>query len=405
MPRWCRTGGRTDLPYVELHSHSAYSFLDGASLPVELAAVAVEQGYPAMALTDHDGLHGAMEFAQAAKPLGLRTITGAEVTLDDGSHLTLLCETSNGYRNLCRLITRAHEGTRVRPAEPTPPMVSLEDVERYAEGLVCLSGCARDGALAARVERREHAAASAVGRRLLSAFGPDRFRVELQRPFARHDRRRNRLLAELAERLGVPCVATGNVHAHARGRVPLQDAMVAVRLGTTLDESEPARRGNTSHVLASPDAMAARFPEHPEAVHESGRLAERLEFDITRDLGYRYPGSEDGSADRKLAEICGQRLIERYENGGNRGGRSSNLAEAQARLEDELRIIRVLKLSGFFLLHRDMLELAREVAVEVRGPDTARALLPPGREAKASAGGRPGRRRRIDLAQILGADF
>src|SRR5436309_5032608 len=379
MPRWCRTGGRTDLSYVELHAHSAYSFLDGASLPVELAAVAVEQDYPAMALTDHDGLHGAMEFAQAAKPLGLRTITGAEVTLDDGSHLTLLCETSNGYRNLCRLITRAHEGTRVRPAEPTPPMVSLEDVERYAEGLVCLSGCARDGALAARVERREHAAASAVGRRLLSAFGPDRFRVELQRPFARHDRRRNRLLAELAERLGVPCVATGNVHAHARGRVPLQDAMVAVRLGTTLDESEPARRGNTSHVLASPDAMAARFPEHPEAVHESGRLAERLEFDITRDLGYRYPGSEDGSADRKLAEICGQRLIERYENGGNRGGRSSNLAEAQARLEDELRIIRVLKLSGFFLLHRDMLELAREVAAEVRGPDTAGALLQPGR--------------------------
>src|SRR3954447_1990052 len=367
------------MSYVELHSHSAYSFLDGASLPVELAAVAVEQGYPAMALTDHDGLHGAMEFAQAAKPLGLRTITGAEVTLDDGSHLTLLCETSDGYRNLCRLITRAHEGTRVRPAEPTPPIVSLEDVERYAEGLVCLSGCARDGALAARVERREHAAASAVGRRLLSAFGPDRFRVELQRPFARHDRRRNRLLAELAERLGVPCVATGNVHAHARGRVPLQDAMVAVRLGTTLDESEPARRGNTSHVLAPPEAMAGRFPDHPGAVHESGRLAERLEFDITRDLGYRYPGSEDGSADRKLAEICGQRLIERYENGGNRGGRSSNLAEAQARLEDELRIIRVLKLSGFFLLHRDLLELAREVAVEVRGPDTARALLPPGR--------------------------
>ncbi len=365
--------------YVELHSHSAYSFLDGASLPVELAAVAVEQGYPAMALTDHDGLHGAMEFAQAAKPLGLRAITGAEVTLDDGHHLTLLCETSSGYRNLCRLITRAHEGTRVKPAEPTPPRVSLEDVERHADGLVCLSGCARDGALAARLERREHVAAAALGRRLLRAFGSERFRVELQRPFARHDRRRNRLLAELAERLGVSCVATGNVHAHARTRVALQDAFVAVRLGTTLDESEPARRGNASHVLAAPEAMAARFPDHMEAVHESGRLAERLEFDITRDLGYRYPGSEDGSADRKLAEICGQRLIERYKNGGNRGGRSGNLREAEARLEEELRIIRSLKLSGFFLLHRDMLELAREVAYEVRGPDTARALLPPGR--------------------------
>ncbi|HEY1597831.1 MAG TPA: error-prone DNA polymerase [Thermoleophilaceae bacterium] len=367
------------MPYVELHSHSAYSFLDGASLPVELAAVAVEQGYPAMALTDHDGLHGAMEFAQAAKPLGLRALTGAELTLEDGSHLTLLCETSAGYRNLCRLITRAHEGTRVKPAEPTPPRVSLEDVERHAEGLVCLSGCARDGALAARVERREHGAAASVGRRLVNAFGRERFRVELQRPFARHDHRRNRLLAELAGRLGVPCVATGNVHAHVRGRVPLQDAMVAARLGTTLDESEPARRGNTSHVLAPPEAMAARFPDHPGAVEESGRLAERLEFDISTDLGYRYPGSEDGSADRKLAEICGQRLIERYKNGGNRGGRSSKMTEAQARLEEELRIIRTLKLSGFFLLHRDMLELAREVAVEVRGTATARALLPPGR--------------------------
>ncbi|HEX4759928.1 MAG TPA: error-prone DNA polymerase [Thermoleophilaceae bacterium] len=367
------------MPYVELHTHSAYSFLDGASLPVELAAVAAEQGYPAMGLTDHDGLHGAMEFAQAAKPLGLRPITGAELTLDDGSHLTLLCESREGYRNLCRLITRAHEGTRERPAEPTPPSVSMEDVERHAEGLVCLSGCARDGALAGRVEREEHPAAAAMGRRLLAAFGPERLRVEIQRPFARHDRRRNRLLAELAGRLGVPCVATGNVHAHARSRVALQDAFVAARLGTTLDESEPARRGNVSHVLASPEAMAARFPDHPEAVHESGRIAERLEFDIMRDLGYRYPGSEDGSADRRLAEICEQRLHDRYENGGNAGGHSSSLAEARARLEEELRIIRTLKLSGFFLLHRDMLELAREVAVEVRGPDSARALLPPGR--------------------------
>src|SRR3954452_12567853 len=317
------------MSYVELHSHSAYSFLDGASLPVELAAVAVEQGYPAMALTDHDGLHGAMEFAQAAKPLGLRTITGAEVTLDDDSHLTLLCETSNGYRNLCRLITRAHEGTRVRPAEPTPPIVSLEDVERYAEGLVCLSGCARDGALAARVERREHAAASAVGRRLLSAFGPDRFRVELQRPFARHDRRRNRLLAELAARLGVPSVATGNVHAHDRSRAELQDAFAAVCNGKTLDESEPLRRGNASHVLTTPQAMAERFADHPEAVHESGRLADRLRFDLGADLGYRYPGSEDPESDRKLAEICRHRLAERY------AGRAT-LQQAEARLGEEL---------------------------------------------------------------------
>ena len=237
--------------YVELHCHSAYSFLDGASHPVELAGAAAEQGHSALALTDHDGLHGAMEMAQALKPLGIRPITGAELTLDDGTHLTLLCETREGYTNLCRLITASHWPTRRWAREgwtegggrqdplDGEPSISLEELEQHAAGLVCLSGCARDGAVASRVEAGRHAEAAAVARRLLGIFGPDRFRIELQRPFWRHDRRRNRLLAELAERLGVPAVATGNVHVHARERIALQDAMVAVRLGKTLDETEP----------------------------------------------------------------------------------------------------------------------------------------------------------------------
>ena len=360
------------MPYVELHCHTAFSFLDGASHPVELAAAAAEQGHEAVGVVDHNGLYGAMELAQATKPLGVRTIVGSELTLDDGHHLTLLCEDRTGYGNLCRLITMAHEGTRERPTDPVPPAVGLEQVERHAEGLVCLTGCARHGAVAARVDRDRYADATAMARRLLRAFGPDRLRVELQRPFARRDRRRNRHLAQLAERLEVSCVATGDVHAHTRGRVPLQDTFVAVRTGTTLDESEPVRRGNSSHVLAPPEAMAARFAEHPDAVEESGRLAERLRFDLTCDLGYRYPGSEDGSADRRLAELCRTLLGERYAGRRTRG-------EAERRLEQELSIIRLLGLAGFFLLHRDLLELAREVAVEVRGPDSARSLLPPGR--------------------------
>jgi error-prone DNA polymerase len=376
--------------YVELHCHSAFSFLDGASHPVELAGAAAEQGHAALALTDHDGLHGAMEFAQAVKPLGVRPITGAELTLADGSHLTLLCETREGYSNLCRLLTEAHAHTRAwtegwdgvasaerlsrRRSDPIDgePVLRLEDLERRAGGLVCLSGCARRGAVAGRVEAGDHAGARAVAERLLAAFGPDRFRIELQRPFARHDRRRNRLLGELAERLGVPAVATGNVHAHERARIPLQDAMVAVRLGKTLDESEPDRRGNSAHVLAPPEAMAARFSEQPAAVAETVRLAERLRFDLTADLGYAYPGAEDPSADGNLAELCRHHLAERY------AGRRTR-AEAETRLEEELRVIRALGLSGFFLLHRDMLELAREVAAEVRGADAVRALLEPGR--------------------------
>src|SRR5919199_1774879 len=343
------------MAYVELHLHSCFSFLDGASHPVEIAGAAAQQGHAALALTDHDGLHGAMEHAQACKSLGIRPITGAELTLDDGSHLTLLCEDASGYRNLCLLLTKAHAGTREWSASGTARRVKPASV-----------------ALGGRVERGEHAAAAAVARRLLGAFGRERFRIELQRPFARNDRRRNRQLAQLAERIGVPTVATGNVHAHDRSRVPLQDAFVAVRLGTTLDESEPWRRGNSSHVLAPPEAMAERFAGHEDAVEESGRLAERLEFDLTQDLGYRYPGAEDPTADRRLAEICRARLGDRY------SGRAA-LAAAGERLDEELRLIQGLGLSGFFLLHRDMLELAREVAAEVRGASAARAVLPPGR--------------------------
>ena len=202
------------VPYVELHCHSAYSFLDGASHPLELAGAAAEQGHEALALTDHDGLHGAMEMAHALKPLGIRPITGAELTLDDGSHLTLLCESREGYTNLCRLITAAHWHTRRWAREgwsdPTAqvidgrrpgqdpldeePSVTLAEVERCSAGLVCLSGCARDGAVAARVEAGDHPGAAAMARRLLRIFGPDRLRIELQRPYWQGDRRRNRLL-------------------------------------------------------------------------------------------------------------------------------------------------------------------------------------------------------------------
>jgi error-prone DNA polymerase len=350
--------------YVELHCHSAFSFLDGASLPDELVPAALELGYDALALTDHNSVSGSMEFAVAAKALGLRSIHGAEVDLDDGRHLTLLVQDARGWSNLCRILTRALAHTRDQAAgPPSPASVPLQGILDHAEGLVCLSGCALRGV---------HDELTLRG--LRERFGPERLRIELQRPFLSDDRARNRRLDALARRLGVPTVATGNVHAHARSRAPLQDALVAVRLHTTLDASEPQRRGNFSHVLASPATMAARFPEYPEAVAEAARLADGLRFDLRSDLGYRYPGAEDAEAMRKLAELCHARLTECYEN-----ARADTRDSAAARLNEELRIIESLHLSGFFLLHHDLLELAREVAVEVRGPDSARALLPPGR--------------------------
>jgi len=374
-------------PYVELHAHSAFSFLDGASTPLELASTAANLGYEAFALTDHDGVWGAMEFVQACQGLEkVRAITGAEVTVRVGptgptaptagryAHLTLLVQDAVGYRNLCRLLTAAHSHTRDSSQRAAgKPWVGLEQLEEHAAGLVCLSGCAGAGMLAAAWERGDAAAGAETARRLLRTFGRDRFRIELQRPYWRRDRSRNRWLAGLAERLGVPSVATGNVHSHARGqRARLQDAFVAARLGMTLEESEPRRRGNRSSALASPRGMAERFAEHPDAVAETLRLAERLEFDLGSELGYRYPREEEPGVDRELAETCGALLADRYAGSPRR-------AQAETDLEQELETIRALGLSGFFLLHRDLLVLAHEVAVEVRGRDSARSILPPGR--------------------------
>ena len=353
------------MSYVELHAHSAFSFLDGASQPEELALAAAQAGYGAFALTDHDNLCGAMEFAVAARQAGIRAIHGAELSVGTGEgpsrHVTLLVQDQQGWSNLCRLLTRAHRLTREGTVRRQPE-ASLEDLLDHAGGLACLSGCP---------ERGVHDEATL--RTLRGAFGAERLFVELQRPFARHDRARNRELEELAGRLGVATVATGNVHAHDRGRAPLQDAFVSVRERRPLDSSEPLRRGNHSHVLASPRAMEARFTGHPEAVAASGRLAELCRFELLDDLGYRYPGAEDDGADGELHRACHERFALLYPPGHRLR------PEAAARLDEELKIISGLGLSGFFLLHRDMLELAREVALEVRGPSSARALLPPGR--------------------------
>jgi len=381
--------------YVELHCHSAYSFLDGASHPEELVARAAELGYPALALTDHDGVYGSLEFAHAAKHAGIRPITGAEVTLSGvgsteppgsggtgagtrGRHVTLLCESGKGYANLCRILTAAHAGTR-RPGredrEPLPPAVPLETVAELNEGLVCLSGCARDGLA---LHDQDGAA------RLAGAFGRERFFVELQRPYERGDARRHATLRDLAAHLGVETVATGNVHAHAPRRTLLQDALVAIRCRTSLDGCERERRGNREAVLRPPAEMIERFAGVDRAAAlRTAELAERLAFDLTAELGYRYPDFSDRAdpAIGQLSAICDRALIERYEGVG-----AGVRARAHERLRSELALIEELGLAGFFLLHHEVLELARECALEVRGRDSPRMFLPPGRGRGSSVG-------------------
>jgi len=366
------------MTYVELHCHSSYSFLDGASLPEELAARAAELGYPALALTDHDGVYGSLEFAHAAKDLGVRPITGAEVTLAGGSHVTLLVESSRGYANLCRILTEAHADTRRagrEDREPLAPSVGQGFIEAHADGLVCLSGCARNG-----LAVRDPNAAAGFAR----AFGCESFFVELQRPYERGDVRRNAALRDLAEHLGVDTIATGNVHAHAPRRTLLQDTLVAIRCRTSLDGCEQERRGNRESILRAPAEAAERFAGiDSAATARTVEIAERLQFDLTQELGYRYPDFSDGvePAIRQLAAICNDAFADRYPPSDK-----VLLARARARLETELALIDELGLAGFFLLHWEVLELARECALQVRGRGSPRHFLPPGRGRGSSVG-------------------
>ncbi|MCW2949004.1 MAG: polymerase alpha subunit, partial [Thermoleophilia bacterium] len=263
--------------------------------------------------------------------------------------------------------------------------------------LTCLTGCARRGLLVHDVAagRIEHALQTL--RRLQASFGEDDVYVELQLPRHQGDVTRNRALCRLAEQSRTPVVATGNVHAHTRLRGRLHEALVAIRLNTSLEACEIERAGNLALVMEAPAKMAERFADYPEAVRNTRRIAERIEFDLTEPLGYQYPGSNrepgrlrasgqraggqrahpgmlpDGDgAIGELAAMCRQRLEVRYAG-------MATLDTARARLEEELRLVEMHGLARFFLLHHEVLELAREVALDVRGRDSARAFNPPGR--------------------------
>lgn len=394
---------RSTPPYIELHAHSGYSFLDGASHPEDLVLEAAKLGYPAIALTDHDGLYGSMAFATAARGAGLFPITGAELTVRDcgipgepgsGSeehptasyrpeepsghfHLTLLATTPTGYANLCRLITAAHRPPpgMVRTPHPALPLAHLL---AHAEGLLVLSGCRRSPlwhALSDAVATGE-----AFARRLLGALGPANFLVELQDNQVQGDGPRNRALARLADRLGLGVVATGNVHYHRRGLAHLQDVLVSIRHRTTLDGSHALRRPNGEFHLRAPEVMAHHFRSRPDAIRKTLEVAERcMGFDLTADLGYSFPdfeGHHQGSAMQILSEVTRSALEVRYP---GREGRTRRAA-AEARLEEELRLVAQHGLGGFFLVYRDIMQLAREVAHRVRGTaPRAHAHLPPGR--------------------------
>ena len=359
--------------YAELHCHSAFSFLDGASPPDALLAAAHHLGYPALALTDRNGIYGSLAFAHAAKPLDLQAITGAEVTLTDGSHLVLLTETSQGYTNLCRLLTEAHLG-----AERLDPRLPLQSLEARHDGLIILSGSRRDGLLPKTLENEGLSSARKLAERCKAVFGPDRFFVEIQRNRVRGDLSLSRALIDVAENLQLAVLATGNVYYHTRSLHRLYDVMVAIRHRTTLDGSHRVRNPNSEFYLRPLEEVVALFHDCPDAVATTLAIAERCKaFDLTRDLGYTFPdfrGADRAPAPQALAELCNARMQERYPPG------SLHHAQAVRRLAEELQLIEHHKLSGFFLVYHDLFDLAREVAADIRrGSRRAGGNLLPGR--------------------------
>jgi len=379
--------------YAELHLHTNYSLLDGASHPEELIERAKELGYRSLAITDHDNLFGAMVFARLCKEVSIQPITGVELTLAENDHcvgrrhhLTLLAANREGYGNLSRLISLANgldlAEQDQRERRRRDPCLPLPRLARHCAGVVCLTGC-RQGEVASLAAEGRVAEAEVALRRWVDWFGAEQVFVELQDNMVHGDRARNRVLARLARKVGVEIIATGDVHYHDPVRHRLQDALVAIKHRTTLDESHQLRRPNREFHLRAPEQQALRFLEFPDAVTNTQRVAEACSFDLTEDLGYRLPEPpvQNGfTPDSWLAKCCSQELANRY-------SKAEERREAEERLDEELRLISKHGLAGFFLVYKDVLDMARQVADEVRaGAPRARADLPPGRGRGSSVG-------------------
>jgi error-prone DNA polymerase len=342
--------------YVELHCHSCFSLLDGASTPEALVERAAELGMPALALTDHDGLYGAVRFGVAARERGIHPIFGAEVTLTGGSHLVLLAEDRAGWGNLCHLLSRAQlEGSKGQAR------LNLKWLRGRTEGLIALTGC-RMGRVASLLLADEKDKAVAALRTLKSLFGSRNLYVELQHHYHPEDALLIADLAELAVTLRLPIVATHNVHYARREGHRLHDVLTAIRHNVLLQEAQKYLRPNSEYFLQSPGEMVHRFAAYPGALDNALEIAHRCKAEI----GFRGealpPEPDEADPDLRLAELCRAALAARYQR---------NADGARRQLEHELRIIRDTHLAGYFLLVWDIVRFAKDRGILVRGRGSA----------------------------------
>lgn len=346
------------MEYVELHCHSNFSFLDGAAHPEELIEQAAELGYRSLALTDHNGLYGIVRFNQRARQLGIKPIFGAEVTLDDNSHLLLLVKDASGYANLSQLIAKSQLSHK-----KGEPKVAILDLDTHREGLIALSGC-QLGAIPAyllngRTEEAQHIAASWV-----ELFGKENFYLELQHHNLPAHELLCRALVELGGKMNIPCVASNNVHyAIPEGR-RLQDVLTCIKNHTTLDEANGFLYPNAERYLKPPAEMVRQFAAYPEAIATTTEIAERCEFKL-ESLQTSLPSfvTPDGmGTDCYLRKLTYRGAQERY----------GNLTdEVVKQLEHELGLIQKLRLSGYFLIVWDIARFCRAKQILAQGRGSA----------------------------------
>ncbi len=329
------SGAMTD--YVELHCHSNFSLLDGASHPEDLVRRASELGMKALALTDHDAVYGAPRFAHSAQAHGIRPLFGAELTFAGGFHLALLVKDVAGWRNLCALISRGRAKAPKGQAE-----LPVNALEGHTAGLIALSGCRR-GEVASALLRHDRPSALSAAGHLQALFERENFWIELQNHLLPDDEMLIGELAGLAEKIGAGIVATNNVHYAGRDGHRLQDVLVCIKHLTTLEASQHLRRPNSEYYLKSAQQMAPLFTTYPQALANTACIAEQCDFALEyglQDLP-EFPRPEDQSVAEYLRELCEAALPKRY------GDAPSTVI---ARLDYELEVIKRSGLANYFLI-------------------------------------------------------
>jgi error-prone DNA polymerase len=344
--------------YVELHARSAFSFLEGASVPEELAGSCASHGMRSMALLDRDGLYGSPRFHLAMNKLGLKAHIGAEISCAEGGRLVLLVASRQGYQNLCRLLTRM----KLR-SEKGKGTIQLAEAAEFAHGLICLTG-GDEGLFAQVLHHHGVKQAADCVSQLCAIFGNDHVYVELQRHFHREEERRNQVAINLARSLHLPLLATNGVCYARPEQRQILDVFSCIRHHRVLANAGRLLAANSERYLKTPAQIEALFADLPEAIANTSELAARLAYTM-KDLGYQFPIYPTPNGETQMEFLrarAWEGALHRYGSGNEKANRQ---------IQKELALIEKLDLAGYFLIVWDIVRFCREKNTLVQGRGSA----------------------------------